>query len=107
MTTRNDEHREEPPGELISGVLSDARDLAVAEVDRLKAEAKGVGQEVKVASVGILILTVGAAMLAVAIALGLVALGLPGWAGFGVVAIALGACGGIVLERRKAIAGTT
>jgi TRAP-type C4-dicarboxylate transport system permease large subunit len=108
MNTTNVEHQDEPPGELISGVLNDARDFAVAEVDKLKAEAitqvKDVGQEVKLVSVGLLILTVGAVMLGAAFALGLVALGLPGWAGFGIVAIVFGVLGGLFLKRRKAFA---
>lgn len=105
------DHRDEHPAELISGVLSDARDLAVAEIDRLKAEAisqvKGVGQEVKIASVGFLILTVAAVMFGTALSFALIALQLPAWAAFGVVAIIFGATGVLFLKQRRAIAGAT
>lgn len=108
MNTSNLDHRDEQAGELISGVLNDARDLAVAEVDKLKAEAitqvKDVGQEVKIASVGFLILTVAAVMFGAALALALVALNLPPWAAFGIVAIVFAALGVVFLNQRHAIA---
>jgi hypothetical protein len=105
MATANLDPQDEQAGQLISGVLADARDLAVAEVDKLKAEAitqvKGVGEEVKIASVGLLILTVAAIMLATALSLGLAALGLPPWAAFGLIAIVCAVCGTVFLKWRK------
>jgi hypothetical protein len=108
MNTSNVDHRDEQPAELISGVLHDARDFALAEVDKLKAEAitevKEVGQEIKIASVGLLILTVAAVLLGVGFSLGLIALGVPDWAGFGIVAIVFGGLGVLFLKQRHAIA---
>jgi len=105
MTTTDIDHRDEQAGQLISGVLSDARDLAVAEVDKLKAEAitkvKVVGEEVKVVSLGLLILTVAAVMLGVALSLGLAALGMPAWAGFAIVAIVFAITGIMFLKLRS------
>lgn len=111
MPSTEIEHRNEQPAELISGVISDARDLAMAEVDKLKAEAvtqvKTVGEEVKIVSVGALILTVAAIMLGVAISLGIAALGLPAWAGFGIVAVVFGGAGYVFITQRRAIAQAT
>src|SRR5690242_6687898 len=82
MTTANLDParaRDEPTAQLISGALSDAHDLAVAEVAKLKAEAltkaRDVGAEVKVVGAGVLLLAVAALLLATACALGLAALG--------------------------------
>src|ERR1043165_8546007 len=106
-----DEHRNEEPAELISGVISDARDFAIAEVDKLKAEAvtqvKTVGEEVKIVSVGALILTVAAIMLGTAISLAIASLGLPPWAGFGIVAVVFGLTSYVFITKRRAIAKAT
>jgi hypothetical protein len=111
MTTHELDHREEPPAELISGVISDARDLAMAEVDKLKAEAvtqvKAVGEEVKIISVGALILAVAAIMLGIAVSLGVAALGVPPWAAFAIVAVVFGVSGVVFIKKRRAIAEAT
>jgi Flp pilus assembly protein TadB len=103
MTIGNLEHQDDQAGQLISGVLSDARDLAVAEVDKLKAEAitkaKDVGDDIKLAAIAMLILTVAAILLGVALALGLTALGVPAWLAFAVVAVACGVTGVVFLKR--------
>ena len=107
MTTgnlaRTDEHVDEQAGELISGVLSDARDLAVAEVGKLKAEAmqqmRGMGEEAKILSVAAVLLALSAVMLGGAIALGLTAAGLPSWLALGLVAVAYGGTGALFLKR--------
>jgi hypothetical protein len=111
MPSTDLDHRNEQPVELISGVISDARDLAVAEVDKLKAEAvtqvKSVGEEVKIVSVGALILTVAAIMLGTAVSLGVAALGVPAWAAFALVAVVFGAAGYLFITKRRAIAQST
>src|SRR5262249_29610042 len=105
------EHRNEQPAELISGVISDARDLAIAEVDKLTAgeapQGKTVGEEGKSVSVRALILPVAAIMLGTAIALAITALGLPPWAGFGIVAVVFGLASYLFMARRRAIAKAT
>lgn len=108
---RQNDHHNEHPGELIAGVLNDARDLAVAEVDKLKAETitkvKDVGEEIKIASVGLLILTVSAIMLGITLSLVLVALGLPAWAAFGIVTVVFAVTGVVFLKKRRASAEAT
>jgi hypothetical protein len=102
------EHEDEQPMELITGALHDARELAVAEVDKLKAEAitqvKGVGETVKVVSIGALILTVATVMLGTALALGLVEVGLPAWAGFALTGAILLVAGVVVIKKRPTAA---
>lgn len=114
MATVEADHQDEQAGQLISGVLQDARELAVAEVDKLKVEAinqvKSAGEGAKYAVAGLLLLTLATLMLGVAIAFGLGAAGLPAWLALGLVAIGYGGGGaGLVRlaqdRRRRRIAG--
>ncbi|MBC7976222.1 MAG: phage holin family protein [Myxococcales bacterium] len=111
MNTSKNDHHDEQPAELIAGVLNDARDLAVAEVDKLKAETitkvKDAGEEVKIASIGLMILTVAAIMTGMALSFGISALGVPIWAGFAIVAVVFGIWGTVFLKKRRAIAEAT
>lgn len=108
MQTGKLEHENEQPMELITGALQDARELAVAEVDKLKAEAitqvKGVGEQVAIVSAGALVITVAMMMMGTAGALGLAAAGLPAWAGFLIMGAVLAIAGAVVIQRRKQIA---
>jgi hypothetical protein len=105
MATGNLDPQDEQAGQLISGVLHDARDLAVAEVDKLKAEAitqvKSAGEGAKYGGAGLLLLTMAVMTLGVAIACGLAAAGLAWWLAFGLVAIAYGGGGAALLKRAQ------
>jgi hypothetical protein len=85
--------------------LHDARDLAVAEVDKLKAEAmiqvKSAGEGAKYGGAGLMLLTIAMMMLGVAIASGLAAAGLAWWLAFGLVAVAYGGGGAALLKRAQ------
>lgn len=91
--------RSEEPADLISGVLHDARELASAEVDKLKAEAKHVGAAAKVTGIGLAILAVAAMLLGQAIGFGLIAAGVPAWGAFAIVAAMFAIIGAIVIKR--------
>jgi hypothetical protein len=105
MATVQFDHQDEQAGQLISGVLQDARDLAVAEVDKLKAEAisqvKSAGEGAKFAGAGVVLLAMATAMLGVAIALGLAEAGLPAWLALGLVAIGYGGGGAVLIRRAQ------
>lgn len=90
--------RDDDAGDLISGVISDARELAVAEVDKLKAEVKQVGRSAKIAGVGLGFLIAATVMLGQALGFGLIALGLPAWAAFAIVAAITTLCGIVFLK---------
>jgi hypothetical protein len=116
MTTGDLEHQEEQAGQLISGVLQDARDLAVAEVDKLKAEAitqvRSAGEGAKYGGAGVLLLAMAVMMLGVAIASGLAAAGLAWWLALGLVAVAYGGSGAGLLRlasgrRRRIVSSGT
>jgi pheromone shutdown protein TraB len=92
------------PTELIGGVLDDARDLANAEIDKLKAEAKQVGETAKITGIALGIMIMAAVMIGTALSLGLVAAGLPAWAGFGIVGVLAGFAAVMVVKHPRAIA---
>jgi hypothetical protein len=82
-------------------MLHDAREMASAEVDKLKAEAKEVSSSAKIAGVGLGAIVVAALLLGQALAFVLVALGFPMWAGFLITAIVMGGGGGAIVLAMK------
>jgi hypothetical protein len=92
------------PTELIGGVLDDARELASAELDKLKAEAKQVGETAKITGIALGILIMAAVMIGTAISLGLTAAGLPAWAGFGLVGVLAAFSGVMVVKHPRKLA---
>ncbi|CAN5793713.1 hypothetical protein BH11MYX2_BH11MYX2_37320 [soil metagenome] len=90
--------------ELIGGVLEDARELASAELDKLKAEAKQVGETAKITGIALAFLITSAVLVGTGGALGLGALGLPAWASFLVVGAVFGIVGTLVVKYSRAIA---
>ncbi|HEY4058549.1 MAG TPA: phage holin family protein [Kofleriaceae bacterium] len=102
------ERHHDPAGssssELIGGVLDDARELASAELDKLKAEAKQVGESAKITGIALAFLITAAVLVGTGVALGLGALGLPAWASFLVVGSAFGIVGTLVIKYPRAIA---
>ncbi|HEY4181135.1 MAG TPA: phage holin family protein [Kofleriaceae bacterium] len=97
-------HAEVSSSELIGGVLDDARDLATAELDKLKAEAKQVGESAKITGIALAFLITAAVLAGTGVALGLGALGLPAWTSFLVVGAAFGIVGILVIKYPRAIA---
>jgi hypothetical protein len=99
--------RNDDAGDLITGVIHDARELAVAEVDKIKAELKAVGQSAKVAGVGLGFLITAAVLLGQALGFGLIALGVPAWAAFAILAAVATACGIAFLKYPRDVAKAT
>jgi len=92
------------PTELIGGVIDDARELASAEIDKLKAEIKQVGETAKITGIALGVLIMAAVMIGTSIALGLIAAGLPPWAGFAIVGAVAGIAGAMVVKHGRTIA---
>jgi len=90
-------------GELIGGVLDDARELASAEIDKLKAEAKQVGETAKITGAGLGFLIAAVVLLGIGASFGLANV-VPVWAAFLIVGVVIGALGVYVLKNGRAIA---
>ncbi len=106
-TTASDPLHEQDAGDLITGVIADARELAVAEVDKLKADISEVGKKAKIAGVGLGFLIAAAVLLGQALAFGMIALGLPPWAAFAILAAVTALCGVVFVKYPRDVAKAT
>ena len=107
MATDRHALRDDDAGDLITGVISDARELAVAEVDKLKAEISQVGRKAKIAGIGLGFMIAAAVLLGQALGFGLVALGVPAWAAFAILAAITTLCGVVFLKYPRDVAKAT
>ncbi|MEO7093312.1 MAG: phage holin family protein [Polyangiales bacterium] len=107
MQTDRNQLRNDDAGDLITGVIQDARELAVAEVDKIKAEIKQVGQSAKIAGVGLGFLIAATVLFGQALGFGLVALGVPAWAAFAILAVITAACGIVFVKYPRNVAKAT
>jgi Putative Actinobacterial Holin-X, holin superfamily III len=92
------------PTELIGGVIDDARELASAEIDKLKAEIKQVGETAKIIGIALAILILAGVMVGTAISFALISAGLPAWAAFGSVGAVATFAGVMVIKYPRKIA---
>jgi putative superfamily III holin-X len=92
----------EPTKDLVTGLISDAKELAAGHLGHMRGEIKDEFKNLKLVmwriagAVGVL--AVAAVLVGHALALALAALGLPVWVSYGVAAIVLLALGGAILE---------
>ena len=97
-------HTDDSTASLIGGVVNDAKDLVAAHAERAKIEAKhelgNLNRTIKVTGIAVASIVVAAVMLGCALSLGLVELGVPPWAAFGLVAIVAGLGGVIAIKQR-------
>ena len=104
-TTEHDSPQDEGAGDLLGGLIADAKDLVVAHGERMKLEVRGELQSLK-DTMKLVGFAVGAVVLAgvlaaQAIALGLAAAtGLPTWAGYAITA-AIATVGGYLMYKRR------
>lgn len=106
---KTDERPHESTPELIGGLITDAKDLAIAHLDGMRLELKEEFGDLKKATA---LAAAAAAALAVGALLAVNALvlvlwtytGLPQWAAYGVIAIAFFAVGAAALIARKKVA---
>ena len=89
MATQNDIHGSSTPS-LMAGVLSDVKKLATGHLEHTRREMGEEMTELKLtlmrATIAVGVLSVGSVMLGHAIVAGLVALGMPAWSGYLLVA---------------------
>ncbi|MGN6111303.1 MAG: phage holin family protein [Kofleriaceae bacterium] len=88
---------------LFAGLISDARDLAIGHLDRMRSE---IGDEfanlkgfLARLAIAIGVLVVSAALLGIALASGLIALGLPAWVAYAIVGVIAGIVGYVLVKR--------
>lgn len=101
-------HRDESTGELVGGLLTDAKDLISAHVEHLelefRAELTTLTETIKRTGIAIAAFVVVGLLLGEGAALGLVAAtGLPSWAAFTIVAAVVAIIGTLVYRRRPRV----
>ena len=99
--------REESTGDLVGGLLSDAKELVSAHGQQLKLEVKSevasLTETIKLTGIAIAAVVLSGLLLSQAVALGIAAAsGLPLWACYGLVGAVLAIAGYVVLRSRPA-----
>jgi hypothetical protein len=104
-SAENGPPREQDTGDLLGGLLADAKDLVVAHGERMKLEVRGelasLKDTMKLVGFAVGAVVLAGVLAAQAIALGLAAaFGLPTWAGYAIIA-AIAAVGGYLMYKRR------
>ena len=90
--------------DLVTGLLSDAKDLAVGELGRMKSEItdelKNLKRYMLEVGIAVGVVVVGAVLIGHAVAVGLVALGVPAWLAYVLAAVIMIGVGVIILKTR-------